>query len=71
MKKIIEEKKIKIPKYIFYILGVVLILIFLCSLFFTYGDSIKHYLFTNYSDTFMDFFNSMYDTIGRRPYEKV
>ena len=70
MKKIIEEKKIKIPKYIFYILGVVLILIFLCSLFFTYGDSIKHYLFTNYSDTFMDFFNSMYDTIGRRPYEK-
>lgn len=70
MKKVIEKIKNNPYQFMFYTLAIVLIIIFFSSIIITQGDSIKHYLFTDKYDTFMDFFNSMRDTIGRRPYDK-
>lgn len=69
MKKIIDFIKKDPFKYIFFIVGFLFIIIFFLSIILTHGDSVKHYLFSDQKDTFMDFFNSIYDTIGRHPYQ--
>ena len=56
-------------KCIFYIFSISLIVFFLGLILITHGESVKYYLFADRQDTFMDFFNSIYDTIGRRPYD--
>ncbi len=57
-------------KKIFFIVGFIFIIIFFLSLILSHGETLKHYLFADTKDTFMDFFNSLYDTIGRKPYER-
>ena len=69
MNKILKRFKEEPIKCIFYIFSISLIVFFLGSILITHGESVKYYLFADRQDTFMDFFNSIYDTIGRRPYD--
>lgn len=64
-------KRIKLDsvKKYYCILGFILIFIFIASILVSHGATIKNYFHAYPQDHFQDFFNSMYDTIGRHPYQ--
>lgn len=70
MKKLKEIISKDPYKFIFYSIGILFISIFFMAILISHGYYLRNYLFANVKDTFMDFFNSMFDTIGRRPYER-
>ena len=56
-------------KFVFYSIGILFLLIFFISILISHGNTSRNYLFGNNQDTFMDYFNSVWDTFGRRPYD--
>lgn len=70
MKSFIEKIKNNKVKFIFYFTAILFLIFFFVSIMLSHGNLMKNYLFANPGNTFMDFFNSMYDVIGLRPYEK-
>ena len=63
-------KKEMSVKRLFYITTIIFVSIFLIAIQISHGVVIKKYLFADKLDTFMDFFNSVFDTIGNRPYSR-
>lgn len=70
MKNLIKEVKKNPFKYMFYIIASVFIISFFIGIMFSHGNLMKNFLFSDETSTFMDYFNSMYDTIYKRPYER-
>lgn len=69
MKKIINKIKENPFKYIFYSIGIIFILTFFMAIILSQGEVIKKYIHAYPQDHFQDFFNSMWDTLGRHPYQ--
>lgn len=67
----LKEKLRKNPiKFIFYLIAIIFILSFFIGIILSHGNLIKNFLFPDNTSVFMDFFNSMYDTIYLRPYDR-
>ena len=64
MTSFIEKIKNNKIKFIFYFTAVLFLIFFFASIMLSHGNLMKNYLFANQENTFMDFFNSMYDVIG-------
>lgn len=55
---------------VFTIIGSMLLLIYILCILITRGQIVYPYMFSNILDSFMDFFNSMDETIYRDPYSR-